>query len=282
MDLDLRDVHVLVTGAAGGIGLATVTEFLGHSALVSAHYRSTKAALEEDTTCAKAAKESRLACVQADVTREEDVVRMFAEAEEKIGKPVSVLVVNHAVYNSKPAPLHKMSLSQWNETLTTNLTGSFLVIRQFLARLAKIKEEQGVDNDWMRNVAVVLIGSTGKSPIPGEFGEACHADYAASKSALTHGLQLSLKNEIVQLHPRARVNTVAPGWVRTKMAEESMKDERIKYQALATTPLNKIAEPEEVARQVALLASNRVSGHTSGQVVMIHGGMEGRLLNPKP
>lgn len=92
MDLDLRDVHVLITGAAGGIGLATVTEFLGHSALVSAHYRSTKAALEENVTCALASKESRLACVQADVTKEEDVVRMFSEAEEKIGKPVSVLV----------------------------------------------------------------------------------------------------------------------------------------------------------------------------------------------
>ncbi|KAJ9116323.1 hypothetical protein QFC22_004763 [Naganishia vaughanmartiniae] len=270
MDLDLRDVHVLITGAAGGIGLATVTEFLGHSALVSAHYRSTKAALEESVVCAEAARESRLACVQADVTKEEDVMRMFQEAEEKIGKPVTVLVVNHAVYNSTPAPLHTMSLSQWNETLTTNLTGSFLVLRQFLARLAKVKEEQGIDSEWMRNVAVVLIGSTA-----GEFGEAGHADYAASKSALTHGLQLSLKNEIVQLHPRARVNTVAPGWVRTKMAEESMKDERIKYQALATTSLNKIAEPEEVARQVALLASNRVSGHTTGQVVMIHGGMEG-------
>jgi NAD(P)-dependent dehydrogenase (short-subunit alcohol dehydrogenase family) len=145
-----------------------------------------------------------------------------------------------------------MSLTQWNETLTTNLTGSFLVIRQFLARLSKIKEEQGGDSEWMRNVAVVLIGSTGMSvslisaqhsswphlfldpPPAGEFGEAGHADYAASKSALTHGLQLSLKNEIVKLHPRARVNTVAPGWVRTKMAEESMKDERIKYQALAT------------------------------------------------
>lgn len=101
MDLDLKDVHVLVTGAAGGIGLATVTEFLGHSALVSAHYRSTKAALEEDATCAQAAEASRLACVQADVTREEDVVRMFVEAEEKIGKPVSVLVGKRSSYYSR-------------------------------------------------------------------------------------------------------------------------------------------------------------------------------------
>lgn len=82
------------------------------------------------------------------------------------------------------------------------------------------------------------------------------------------------------------------------MAEESMRDEAVRYQAMATyvccaffsserplirsflsTPLNKIAEPEEVAIQVAFLASHRVAGHTTGQVVMIHGGMEGTSLS---
>jgi NAD(P)-dependent dehydrogenase (short-subunit alcohol dehydrogenase family) len=59
-------------------------------------------------------------------------------------------------------------------------------------------------------------------------------DYAASKSGLTHGLLLSLKNEIVNVSPLARANCVAPGWVATRMAEESMKDERVRYQAMAT------------------------------------------------
>lgn len=59
-------------------------------------------------------------------------------------------------------------------------------------------------------------------------------DYASSKSALTHGLMLSLKNEIVKIHPQGRVNTVAPGWVATPMAAKSMADPAVKYQALAT------------------------------------------------
>ncbi len=132
----------------------------------------------------------------------------------------------------------------------------------------------------------------------GEFGErimrvslgrslALTADYASSKSALTHGLMLSLKNEIVKIHPQGRVNTVAPGWVATPMAAKSMADPAVKYQALATlvlftcrmlmfrTPLNKIATPEDVALQIVLLASQKVSGHVTGQIVRVHGGMEG-------
>jgi NAD(P)-dependent dehydrogenase (short-subunit alcohol dehydrogenase family) len=94
---------------------------------------------------------------------------------------------------------------------------------------------------------------------------------------------------------------VAPGWVATPMAEESMKDESIRYQAMATlvglinggvtrslmtfpfspsaisTPLNKIATPMDVAYQIAILASQRVSGHVTGQIVRLHGGMEGEL-----
>lgn len=92
MDLDLRNVHVLITGAAGGIGLATTKQFLTHGALVSAHYRSTKATLESDAQCSRAIQEGRSICVQGDVTREEDVERMFSEAEKAMGRPVAVLV----------------------------------------------------------------------------------------------------------------------------------------------------------------------------------------------
>jgi NAD(P)-dependent dehydrogenase (short-subunit alcohol dehydrogenase family) len=92
MDLDLRNVHVLITGAAGGIGLATVKEFLRHGAVVSAHYRSTKATLESDAQCMEAWKTGRLWPVQGDVTKEGDVERMFKEAEEELDIPVAVLV----------------------------------------------------------------------------------------------------------------------------------------------------------------------------------------------
>lgn len=113
----------------------------------------------------------------------------------------------------------------------------------------------------------------------GLFGEAGHSDYASTKSALMAGLQLSLKNEIVALAPLARVNTVNPGWVRTPAVADVLKNPDVVYAALASTPLKKLAEPVDIANVVLGLSSWRMSGHVTGQSVMVHGGMEGRLLN---
>ena len=82
--------------------------------------------------------------------------------------------------------------------MRANLTATFLTARGFL---------RGVERSG--HGSLVLVGSTA-----GLFGEAGHADYAAAKSAILHGLLLSLKNEVVRVAPRARVNAVAPGWTR--------------------------------------------------------------------
>lgn len=116
-----------------------------------------------------------------------------------------------------------MTLQQWENTFTSNLTSSFLVIRAFLKQLDRLSDAE------KESVAIVLIGSTA-----GKYGEADHADYAATKSAMMGGLMLSLKNEIVKLAPRGRVNTVAPGWVATPMAAQALQDENIVYAALAS------------------------------------------------
>lgn len=82
--------------------------------------------------------------------------------ERTIAYPVPS-TVNHAIYESTPAPLHTMSLTQWNKTLETNLTGGFLVVRQYLKRLVAVREQYGINHEWLRNVAVIFIGSTGSS-----------------------------------------------------------------------------------------------------------------------
>lgn len=83
-----------------------------------------------------------------------------------------------------------------------------------------------------------------------------------------YGLTLSLKNEIVRIAPRGRVNCVAPGWTRTPMAAEALSKPEVVYQALATTPLRKVAEPRDVANQVAVLASAVISGHITGESLL--------------
>ncbi|THH05679.1 hypothetical protein EW145_g4622 [Phellinidium pouzarii] len=263
MDLGLKDTLVLVTGASGGIGLETALLFLEQDARVIGHYNSNSASLKPFLDRSG----SKLSLAQADLSSESDVARLFGELREG---PVQVLVVNHGIWPNDDVPLSQMSLEQWNKTIATNLTSSFLVIREFLRALDK-PTVSAVERD---KVAVILIGSTA-----GKYGEAGHADYAASKSAMMYGLLLSLKNEIVKIAPKGRVNCIAPGWVNTPMAAEALSSPETVYRALATTPLKKVASSSDIAHQIVFLASPVVSGHVTGQVVMVEGGMEGRLLN---
>ncbi|EJD47474.1 NAD(P)-binding protein [Auricularia subglabra TFB-10046 SS5] len=257
MDLGFHGVHVLITGASGGIGLATCKLFLDLGATVTAHYRSASAPLTE-------AFGDRVHLVHGELSNEQDVQCMF----QQLHAPVSVVVVNHGIWDARVSPLIDMDLEQWNNTISSNLTSSFLVVRAYLRQLREASEEV------KSHASVVLIGSTA-----GRFGEADHGDYAASKSALMYGFTLSLKNEIVRIAPKGRVNAIAPGWVRTPMAEEALKDRAVVYRSLATTPLKRFSTAEEVATQIAIVASNRVSGTITGEVITVAGGMEGRLLN---
>jgi NAD(P)-dependent dehydrogenase (short-subunit alcohol dehydrogenase family) len=91
-----------------------------------------------------------------------------------------------------------MSLEQWQNTMAVNLTGPFLLCRAYLQALREASQT-------VKDVAsIIFIGSTA-----GKFGEAFHGDYAASKSALMYGLTPTLKNEIVAVAPRGRVNSVS-------------------------------------------------------------------------
>ncbi|KAA1467059.1 NAD-P-binding protein [Dentipellis sp. KUC8613] len=276
MDLDLKGVHVLVTGANGGIGFAATRTFLGtHTgANVTAHFRSSDAKLQP---LAEAYGPSRIRLAGADLTSEEAVVSLFntAALETSFG-PVEVAIINHATSTSGWTAVKDISLKQWESTMNDNLTSSFLVAREYMRGL-----QQGVapgrvvgTNRFGQRASIVLVGSTA-----GKYGEAGNADYAASKSAIMYGFLLSLKNEIVAIAPKGRVNCIAPGWTRTPMAEGSLKDPLTVYRALATTPLKKVAEPEDIASQIAVIASTKLSGHVTGQVVMVEGGMEGRLQN---
>ena len=101
---------------------------------------------------------------------------------------------------------------------------------------------------------------------------------AAAKSALQGGLLLSLKNEIVRIAPNGRVNAVAPGWTYSPMTRGELDPELV-ARLTRTMALRKVAVAEDVARAVVVLASDELSGHVTGELVTVAGGMEGRTVH---
>jgi len=247
---------VLVTGASGGIGAACARAFAAEGARVAVHYNSGR-----ERAQAVAAELGGAPIVQADLTNEADVDRLFEETRTALGSVVICAAVA-GVWPQEDEPVWQLSLERWENTLRTNLTSTFLTARGFLREV----ERNG-------HGSLVLVGSTA-----GLVGEAGHADYAAAKSAVVHGLLLSLKNEIVRIAPRGRVNAVAPGWTVSPMTRGMVDEEQILRISL-TMALRKVAQPEDVARQVVVLASDELSGHVTGQVVTVAGGMEGRVVH---
>jgi 3-oxoacyl-[acyl-carrier protein] reductase len=250
VDTGLSGKRVLVTGGSGGIGSACGQAFMAEGAEVVVHYHRGRE---------RAEAVGGSVVVQADLTREDEVARLFAAAGR-----LDVCAAVAGVWPREDVPVWELPLSRWEETLSANLTATFLTARGFLRGLA----ESGRDG------SLVLVGSTA-----GLFGEAGHADYAAAKSAIVGGLLLSLKNEVVRIAPRARVNAVCPGWTASPMTRAELDDPELVRGVTRTMPLRKVARPEDVAAQVVVLASDELSGHVTGQIVTVAGGMEGRVLH---
>ncbi len=255
METGLAGRGVLVTGASGGIGAACARAFAAEGARVVVHYHR-----GEDRARALAAELGGAPVAQADLTVEADAERLFAEARDALGA-VEVCAAVAGVYPAADVPVWELPLDRFERTLRENLTATFLTARAFLGGL-----ETGP-------AALVLVGSTA-----GRFGEAGHADYAAAKAGIQGGLLLSLKNEAARLGPGVRVNAVAPGWTVSPMTRGLLEPDDVQ-RITRTMPLRKVATPEDVAAQVVALASERLSGHVTGELVTVAGGMEGRVLH---
>lgn len=236
--------NVLVTGASGGIGRAVALAFAQRGYGVALHFQTGEQAARE------AAEQIRFQggsaeVFQADVTREDDVERMFAEAERRFGF-LEVLVNNAGV--SQKGLFTDLSLADWNRVFAVNCTGVFLCCRRAL--LPMIREKRG---------SIVNISS-----IWGEVGASCEATYSASKAAVI-GLTKALAKE--EGPSGIRVNCVSPGVIDTRMNADLTEEDR---QALREeTPLMRTGAPEEVARAVVSLAEN---GFITGQTLGVNGG----------
>ncbi|UCH03579.1 MAG: SDR family oxidoreductase [Candidatus Thorarchaeota archaeon] len=258
MDTGLQNRHAVVTGASGGIGLEVARIFLEEGARVTATYRTSNVMLAD----LQKKWQNSLTLLQVDVRQESEIEQMFLDACEHHGR-VDILVANAGIANPEGKAIQKMSLAQWEDTLAVNLTGSFLCAKHFFANLERHPGE---------SASLILIGSTA-----GFFGEAWYCDYSTSKAGL-HGLLMSLKNEIVHVSRKGRVNLVNPGWTVTPMSEGALNDYGMVTRILQTIPMRKVASAKDIANTILYLASDRLSGHVSGQTINVAGGMEGRVL----
>ncbi len=236
----------LVTGASQGIGRAVAMELAKHGATVVLAARNVE---KLDAVKAEiAAAGGRAESFALDVSSEESIKAVGKAVIAQIG-PVHILVNNAGV--TRDGLAMRMKLADWNEVLTTNLTGAFLLTQAVLP--AMLRER------WGRIVNITSV--------VGEVGQAGQANYAASKAGLI-GLTKTLARELASRS--ITVNAVAPGYIETAMTAV-LNDEQ-KNAMLGVVPLGRPGSDADIASAVRYLASEE-AGYITGHTLDVNGGM---------
>jgi len=242
----------IITGSSRGIGAATAKLLARDGHRICVNYRSDETAANAVVNELASGGTMAIA-VQADVGKEDDVVRLFEIVDQELG-PVSALVNNAGIVLPQMR-VEDMDASRINQIFTTNVTGAFLCCREAVKRMSTRHGGQGGS---IVNVssAASRIGSAGE-----------YVDYAASKGAidtLTRGLSLEVAAEGI------RVNCVRPGFIYTEMHAAGGEPNRVDRLA-DSIPMKRGGTPEEVAHSILWLLSDDAS-YITGTFIEAAGG----------
>jgi len=253
----LEGQKVLVTGANSGIGKGIALAMGAAGADVVVNYRFGDEAAAEVVETIEEHGGSAIAHL-ADVSREDQVREMFARMIDEFGT-IDVLVNNAGL--QRDSRIEEMTLEQWNTVLSVNLTGQFLCAREAVREFKR----RGVREEVSVAAGKIVCISSVHEVIPW----AGHVNYAASKG----GVSMFMKSLAQEVAPhRIRVNSVAPGAIRTSINTNAWSTPEAYRELLKLIPCKRIGEPDDVARTAVWLASDEAD-YVHGATIFVDGGM---------
>ena len=253
--IDLKGKRALVTGASSGIGEAIALALAQAGADVAVNYLeepSGKDAADAERVAAAARRYGvRAVCLAADVSDAAQVERMFAALDGQLGG-VDILV-NNAGIDGPHARCWESNPNDWYRVMQINLFGAYHCAREALKRMTAAR----------RGVIINISSVHERIPWGG------YSAYTASKAALAM-LTQTLAQEAADLG--VRVVAVAPGAIKTHINQAVWSNPDTLKDLLRKIPANRMGEPDEIGRMVALLASD-VASYVTGPSVIVDGGM---------
>jgi len=253
----LKGQKALVTGANSGIGEAVAVALGQAGADVVVNYVTHEDAAQAVVDKIRQAGPKGLA-LKADVSKEDQVQAMFAQAIEAFGT-LDILVNNAGL--QKDSPFENMTMAQWETVIGVNLTGQFLCAREAVREFKR----RGVRPEVSAAAGKIICMSSVHEVIPW----AGHVNYAASKG----GINMMMRSIAQEVAPfRIRVNSICPGAIQTPI-NRSAWDTPQAYQSLMTLiPLKRIGEPADIGRAAVVLASD-LCDYITGASIFVDGGM---------
>ena len=253
----LEGQRALVTGANSGIGEGIARAYAEAGARVAVNYVSGDERAQEIVAEIKAAGGEAIA-IRADVSKEDQVRQMFAQVIDAWGS-IDILVNNAGL--QKDAPLHEMSLQDWEFVISVNLTGQFLCAREAVREFIR----RGVVPAISRAAGKIICMSSVHDVIPW----AGHANYAASKGGVSMLMKTMAQELAMQ---KIRVNCISPGAIKTPINTSAWDTPAAEAKLLKLIPYYRVGETHDVARSAIWLASDE-SDYVNGTTLYVDGGM---------